>query len=432
MPHPDVARTQSSQKEHKQRTVLGLLTPKKFKTDHGGQTRWGRLALNRAAKLLTTPRSAQKLKADIGLPDEQMPEILDGQKTPPSRRRLPFMTIQQDSSPIRVQIETDTPSPYKKLSHKRLDLVRKPSPKEIRRAEKMPLTRSKIKRATKRIRLEDIEKAQDTPRQFKNELRLSADIFAYAWGTNSKDTPDKDDFIPRNEKLHLVAHSVGGKDTLPNVVIADELANSQMMGPDAGAAALIEEGLCDYVDNTVEATLRQKPGSKLYTHHANSIEMTYQTDTGLIFKTPPINADLEARPSVDEIKLTKQLMMDCQKAVLAKQTEVPDNPEKSAATPLSFQKRKRKSTIESYFLDEHVENAITPHPAKRKKSNTPKSAIAKPNYKITAFFPIVAQENIPPQPQTSVTKCMFFTPDPQPIKSPLKELHPLPFGAVFG
>jgi hypothetical protein len=251
-----VAGTQSSQKEIEEQPVVGLHTPEKPKANRGGKTRWGRLALDREAKLLVTPRSARKLKDDIGLPDEQMPEILDGQKTPPSRRRLPFMAIQQDvnSSPARVQIETNNPSPYKNPTHKRLDLVRELSPAEKRRAEKMPLTRSKIKRSTKRIRLKDIKKAQNTPRQFRKWLRLSADILTYVWGTNSENTSktsDENNFVPRNEKLHLVPHSVGGEDELRNVVMANERANSQMMGPDAGAAALVEEELCDYVDNTV-------------------------------------------------------------------------------------------------------------------------------------------------------------------------------------
>lgn len=398
MPHQsDEAGKQVQQKDITKQSTFGLQTPKK---PRGGPTRWNRLAKHREAILLASPSSAQKLKDEIGLSDEQMPEILNGQKTPPSRSRAPFMTIQQDenNSPIRIQMEANNPSPYKPPSRRRLDLVREISPAEIRRANRMPLTRSNVKKSEKRICLDDIKKAAETPRQFKNELRLSADIFTHMWNTNTKNPSGKDDFLPRNEKLHLVPHSGGGKENLPNVVMASEPANSKMMGPDAGAAALIEEKLCDYVDNTAIATLRQKPGSKLFTHHADSIEMIYKTSHGLTFKTPPIDADLDTRPSVDEMELTKQLMVNCQKARLAKES---GNPEKSPATSAPDKKRKRENTIESYFPPE---NAQKPLPVKGKDFNTPNAS--KPNHKITDFFTLVQenQESILPASQSSINE----------------------------
>lgn len=393
----DEAGKRVQKKDRIKQSVLGLQTPKK--PPRGGSTRWNRLA-HRETKLLVSPSSAQKLKNEIGLPNEQIPEILNGQKTPPACSRAPFMTIQQgeNSSPIRIQMEANNPSPYKHPTRRRLDLVREISLAEIRRANRMPLTRSSVKKSEKRIFLDDIKKAAETPRQFKNELRLSADIFTHMWNTNTKNPSGEGDFLPRNEKLHLVAHSAGGEENLPNIVIASEPANSKMMGPDAGAAALIEEKLCDYVDNTAIATLRQKPGSKLFTHHADSIEMIYKTSNGLIFKTPPIDADLDTRPSVDEMELTKQLMVNCQKAILAKES---GNPEKSPATSAPNKKRKRETTIESYFQSE---NAQKPLPVKQKDFKTPNAS--KPDHKITDFFTTVQknQESILPASQSSINE----------------------------
>ena len=95
--------------------------------------------------------------------------------------------------------------------------------------------------------------------------------------------------------------------------MASEPANSKMIGADAGAAALVEERLCDYLDNTATATLRQKPDSKLYTHHADFIEMMYRTNHGLRtngFCTPPVLPHPESKSAPSSTKTKKAKMVD--------------------------------------------------------------------------------------------------------------------------
>jgi hypothetical protein len=140
---------------------------------------------------------------------------------------------------------------------------------------------------------------------------LSAKLLAIAWGTAYDEKVGL-------EFLHLIAKACGGEVNFANLVIGSVDANTKMIAYDASMQSLLKQNLCQYVTVRVYCTLRQKENGSEFTHHAATIQITYETDNGLKFESPVIDANLSIQPSVTEARLIKKLIIAVQQALLEK------------------------------------------------------------------------------------------------------------------
>lgn len=279
------------------------------------------------------------------------------------------------------------------------------SPEIIRKAKQIPAVANPIKVYTQRVWLNDVIKAEDTPRRYPTEVfyGLTAQELAHYEETNMNNAC--------YEFLHMLAHSFGGDFSRPNIVVGSRDANTIMTLYDHAAKYLLENKMCNYIDIKIECTLKPRKDGSGFTHHAKEIKLRYETNDGFIFYSPIIDADSIERPTVqmgEEIIALLTLHYTAYKSSL-------ENTKNSAAVqksstlelPLYTEKPdpKQKSLL-SYFTSESKEttaasqetSAVSQKPARKRKR---KSDIIT-NYKITAFFPIATenQENRLPDSQT--------------------------------
>lgn len=320
---------------------------------------FGRLSLtNRDQSLALSPNSAQKLNSIIDLnPDLIPPEIIINHHTlyPTPTKKGPrilvsALTLQlaPNTTPIHVGIKTLAPSPYYR---NRYGNTVELSPQTFHRATKVPAAPTNTKTYTARITLNDLIQAKNNPRtkSYQAFSGVSAQKLAAYEGTQCEDT--------RYEYLHLLAHAFGGKFERKNIVVGSWCANSQMMAYDNAAKQLLEQGFCQHIDISIQCTLEEKIDGTGSTHQAKDIQVTYKTDTGLIFSSPLINGDSIDRPTIEEHELIQSIIIACQKD---SQTAAEQSPKQRV--------RPRPDDIEE---DSHNPNLQTPiqQASKRHKAN---------------------------------------------------------------
>lgn len=166
-------------------------------------------------------------------------------------------------------------------------------PENIRKAKEIPAVESDVKIYTRRIWRKDIIDAEEKARTQSRTVfyGLSAQQLALYEETNVGKT--------RYEWLHLLAHSFGGDFSRDNIVAGSRDANTIMTLYDHAAKYLLEKELCNYIDIRIECTLKPRKDGIGFTHHAKEIRLSYRTDDGFIFYSPPINGDSIERPTVE-------------------------------------------------------------------------------------------------------------------------------------
>jgi hypothetical protein len=256
---------------------------------------------------------------------------------------------------------------------------RKLFPSEEERVAKIPLLSNRIKVCECTITREDIKAAHKKKREKGSSAfnGLSAKLVAAAWGTDYTEET-------KLEFLHLIAKAYGGKVDLLNMAIGSVDANTEMFIYERNILSLLKRGLCQYVVARVFCTLRQKANSSEFTHHAETIQITYETDNGLKFESPVIDANLTVQPSVAKAKLIQKLIMATQSALLEKGIEsciaemnarVPsraDEEENTALNSASSEHPMPRDTRKEPFSnlsreDEEIKDIIPPDPRKSER-----------------------------------------------------------------
>lgn len=276
---------------------------------------WDRLAEdNQDAHFIVDEHTKKKFAAIL---DENLQSKIvnvDTEDCVSPRMREPIITITvAGRSPMEVILESQRPicdrTPGNSVS-------RELFPAEQNHAREVPLPSSAVKMIECCISRNDIQQAR-TKKRAKGSSAfngLSAKLLAIAWGTAYDEKVGL-------EFLHLIAKACGGEVNLANLVIGSVDANTKMIAYDASMQSLLEQDLCQYVTVRVYCTLRQKENGSEFTHHAATIQITYETDNGLKFESPVIDANLSIQPSVTEAKLIKKLIIDVQRALLEKNIE---------------------------------------------------------------------------------------------------------------
>jgi hypothetical protein len=276
-------------------------------------TFFGRFSeININQSLTADPHSQKKLEVLLG---ENLPTVIETEDCMSSPRdRLPAgnLTI-GDRSPIEITLKGQPPIGNQTVATSARRIL---FPSEEKRAAAIPLLPNSIKVSECTITLEDIKAARKKERKKSSSAfnGLSAKLLAIAWGTDY-------DEETRLEGTHLRPKMWNGEVDRSNMVIASFDANTKMFVYDNSMQYLLQHGLCQYVVVRISCTLRQKANSSEFTHHAETIQITYETDNGLKFESPVINANLTVQPSVAEAKLIKKLIIATQSALLKKGTE---------------------------------------------------------------------------------------------------------------
>jgi hypothetical protein len=103
--------------------------------------------------------------------------------------------------------------------------------------------------------------------------------------------------ISEAEYAHLIAHSLGGKEGLDNIMLCSKYANSTMLIYEK----LIKRWLLKLEFSSFELCTQVELESSLYPI-AKTIWMKFKTDTGIQFEFPPIQGNCTTRPSIEELK----------------------------------------------------------------------------------------------------------------------------------
>lgn len=301
------------------------------------------------------------------------------------------------------------------------------SPESISKAKEIPAVESGVKIYTRRIWLVDIIDAEEKARTQSRKVfcGLSAQQWALYEETNVGDT--------RYEWLHLLAHSFGGDFSRDNIVAGSLDANTIMTLYDHAAKYLLEKSLCDYIDIRIECTLKPRKDGRGFTHHAKEIRLSYKTDDGFIFYSPPIDGDSIAPPTVqmgEEILALVEEHYLAYKASLGKTGEKTAAQETSSlwpALPAAKPKSQQKSILVYFPLE-----------SKEDTSSCPPLSVAKPTSQqksIIDYFPLESKGDTSDDQQSSRKRkqsdLSTRNSDQQPVKRQKKNVPLTPITRFF-